>query len=133
MTNELFWLTATITATALYANPYVIHRSNKLGAKRALGNPTPSDDLEMDQWAQRAKRAHLNACENLVLFAPAVLAVSLLSLNSPLTGFACMVYFWARLAHYFIYMAGFAVARTVAHAIGSLALFALLLRLFGIL
>lgn len=132
MTGEIFWLTATLTTTALYSYPYVIHRSSKLGPKRALGNPAPGDDLEMDAWAQRAKRAHANACENLVLFAPAVLAVQLLNLNSPLTAMACMVYFWARLAHYLIYIAGLPLARTIAHVIGSLALVLLLLRLFGV-
>lgn len=133
MTNDLFWLAATVLTTGLFAFPYVIHRSARLGPARAFGNPAPGDDATMADWAQRAKRAHLNSVENLILFAPSVLAVHAAGLSSTLTVAACLVYCMARIVHYAVYAAGIPVARTLAHFVSLIAVAALLLRLFGLL
>ncbi len=79
------------------------------GANQAVGLPTLAGNREglpeITGWAGRAKRAHLNMIENLVLFAALVLiAVTAGKANV----------FWARLAYAVIYVAGIAWLRTVA-------------------
>ena len=45
---------------------------------------------------------------------------------------ACIVYFWARLAHYVVYTMGIPVARTLTFTVGWLAQAALVLAIFRI-
>src|SRR5207248_6624010 len=70
-----------------------------------------SDLLPQSTWAERQMRAHANAVENLVIFAPLVLVAHALSISTGATVFACALYFWARLAHYIIYKIGRASCR----------------------
>lgn len=116
--TDLQWLAATILLTLFSAFPYVIQRTLKIGLPRALGNPGADDNAEMAPWAQRAKRAHANAIENLVAFAPALLAAHLHNPQAPGLATAAQVYFFARLAHYAVYAGGVPGARTLAYAVG---------------
>jgi uncharacterized MAPEG superfamily protein len=110
--------------------PYVLDRFVKLGIPRTLGNPKPSDIDEQSAWASRAKHAHANAVENLVVFAPlALLAVHVGLGAAPLVTGACATYFFARLAHYVMYAVGVPVMRTVAFLAGFGAQAALLVAL----
>ena len=45
-----------------------------------------------------------------------LLAAQLLSIATPITGFACALYFWSRLAHVIVYTLGIPVLRTLAFA-----------------
>ena len=128
MTEELYWLTLTILMTALFWLPYVLNRMMVRGLMGAMANPS-SDDKPEAAWAIRAHAAHNNAVENLVLFAPLVLATQILGVGTPLTATMCMVYFLARLAHYVIYLMGIPVARTLAFAIAFIAEIVLALNL----
>ena len=58
-------------------------------------------------------RAHANAVENLVIFAPLVLVAHALSISTGATVFACALYFWARLVYIPVYAAGIPVLRTL--------------------
>ena len=78
-------------------------------------------------------RAHTNAVENLVIFAPLVLALHATGASTPVTAGACTVYFFARLAHYVIYTLGLPLLRTLAFAIGFVAQMVLALALFQII
>jgi uncharacterized MAPEG superfamily protein len=51
--------------------------------------------------------------------------------GAPVTAFACMLYFWSRVAHAVIYTMGAPLLRTIAFLIGFGAQTTLLLRLFG--
>jgi len=113
MSNELYWLSLTLAVTALLAFPYVLNRIAVRGLVGAMSNPAP-DDIPLAPWAQRAQRAHTNAIENLVIFAPAVLAIQLLNRGDSLTAMACALFFFARLVHYVVYTAGIPVLRTLA-------------------
>lgn len=117
MSRELFWLTLTLGATALFVFPHVLNRLAVRGIGGVLANPLP-DDKPLAPWAQRAQRAHANAIENLVVFAPAVLAVHLLSLGNAGTATACAVYFTARVLHYLAYTTGIVGVRTLAYLAG---------------
>ena len=65
-------------------------------------------------WAGRAKRAHLNMVENLVLFAALVLIAAAAGKANATTATGAMIFFWARLAYAIIYVAGIPWLRTVA-------------------
>lgn len=131
MSQELFWLALTVGLTALFCLPYVLNRVAVRGLGGTLANPLPTDKPLAD-WAQRAQRAHANATENLVMFAPAVLAVHALGKADKLTAMACTVYFFARLVHYLVYTLGIPGARTLAWTAGWLATLVLVARVLGL-
>ena len=88
------------------------------GANQAVGLPTLAGNREglpeLKGWAGRAKRAHLNMVENLVLFAALVLIAAAAGKANAMTAMGAMIFFWARLAYAVIYVAGIAWLRTAA-------------------
>jgi uncharacterized MAPEG superfamily protein len=131
MSHELFWLVMTAAMTGLMWIPYILDRVMVRGLMPALANPSP-DAKPQSPWAQRLMAAHVNAVENLVVFAPLVLATQDLNVNlaTPTTTLACQLYFWSRLAHAAVYTAGFPVLRTLAFLGGFVAQAMLVLALF---
>jgi uncharacterized MAPEG superfamily protein len=130
MTPELTWLALTATLTALLWVPYILQLIVQLGPIAAIWDPTGAHPHDAD-WALRAKRAHYNAVENLVVFAPLVLLVVLTGKADALTATAAAVYFYARAAHYVIHVLALPVIRTVAFLIGWGCQMVFALRLFG--
>jgi uncharacterized MAPEG superfamily protein len=130
MSTELYWLTLTVILTGLLWVPYILDRIMVRGLMGALANPSPGD-APQSPWAQRLQRAHVNAVENLVIFAALVLTLQVMRHSTMSTAIACAVYFWARLAHALIYWAGIPVLRTLAFAVGFVAQVALVLAVFG--
>jgi len=126
MTTELYWLTLTLLMTALFWLPYLLDRLAVRGVAPALSDTKPESGSPHSLWAQRAIRAHSNAIENLMIFAPAVLVAHALSISTPVTRAAVVVYFFARLIHYLVYVTGVPVVRTLAFAVGWGAQIALL-------
>ncbi len=131
MTQELYWLTVTALMTGLLWVPYTLNRIAVLGLTGGMANPS-SDEKAKAPWAIRAKAAHYNAVENLVVFAPLVIATHILGLSNGMTITMCMTYFFARMAHYLVYTFGIAGARTVAFAVGLIAQVMLALHLLGL-
>ncbi len=129
---ELFWLTATTAFTALLWLPYITRFIGETGLGNALWDPTGEHPFRTP-WAQRAHRAHQNAVENLVVFAPLAIVVDLLSAGTPITAAAAGIYFAARVAHYVVYTLGLPVVRTVVFAIAWGCQIVLLLTLFQVL
>lgn len=121
MSTELYWMTLTVLMTALFWVPYVVDRYAVPGVWPALADTKPENDGPQSLWAQRAIRAHENAVENLAIFVPAVLAATALHVSTPVTRAAAVAYFFARLAHFFIYMFGVPVMRTLTFAVGWVA------------
>ena len=113
MSKEFFWLSLTLAVTALMTFPYVLNRVAVRGLWGTMNNPS-SNDAPLAPWAARAQCAHVNAVENLVLFAPAVIVVTMLNLGNASTTFACELYFFSRVIHYLVYTAGIPVLRTLA-------------------
>jgi uncharacterized MAPEG superfamily protein len=131
MSNELYWLSLTLAATALFWIPYVLNRIAVRGLMGTFANPSPGDQ-PLAPWAERAKNAHANAVESLVLFAPAVLAVQVLGRGDSLTTFACELYFYSRLAHYVVYATGIPVLRTLLFTSAWVGIVILVGRLLGV-
>jgi len=88
------------------------------GANQAVGLPTLAGNREglpdLTGWAGRAKRAHLNMIENLVLFTTLVLIAAAAGKANAMTAMGAMIFFWGRLAYAVIYLAGVAWLRTAA-------------------
>jgi uncharacterized MAPEG superfamily protein len=118
VTTELYWLTLTVLMTALFWVPYILDRLFVRGVWPALSDTKPEGGGPHSLWAQRAIRAHQNAVENLAIFVPAVLIAHLLNISTPATRMTVVIYFLARLVHFFVYLAGIPVVRTLAFAVG---------------
>lgn len=118
MNTELYWLTLTVALTAFLWVPYIINRVRELGPPPLNWFPLP-DPPPKAKWAERAMRAHHNAIENLIIFAPLVILIHLSGTNSPATEWACMIYFFTRLGHYAFSILGFPIPlRTIAFLVG---------------
>lgn len=114
---ELYWLVLTIILTALLWVPYILQLVVQLGPVQAIWDPTGAHPHDQD-WALRAKRAHYNAVENLVVFAPLVILVAMTDVGTSLTQSAAAIYFFARLAHYILHVFAVPVLRTVVFVVG---------------
>jgi uncharacterized MAPEG superfamily protein len=112
LTPELTWLAIIATSTALMWVPYVLESFVSRGVLATMGNPGLNDPPAAD-WADRAKRAHVNAVANLAVFAPLVVVAALAGISTPATALAAKVYVAARLAHYIVYAAGIPIIRTL--------------------
>jgi len=130
LTTELYWLTAVTVLTGLLWVPYILQLIGQMGMIGALWDAEGAHPHEAP-WAQRAKRAHYNAVENLAVFAPLTLLVVGLGLNDGVTAGAAVIYFWTRLAHFLIYLVGLPVVRTLAFAVGVGCQMAMAGRLLG--
>jgi len=89
----------------------------------------PEDPKPLAAWAQRMKAAHYNAVENLVVFATLVLTLNAAGVSNETTVMACIVYFWARLAHYIVYAAGIPWLRTLSYTVSWFCIVALIVQL----
>ena len=116
MTPELTKLTWVLALNAVIWIPYILNQIMVRGLVDAVGYPESPKPLSA--WADRAKKAHYNAVENLVVFAAAVLALNAIGISNDTTVLACTVYFWARLVHYIVYTAGIPWLRTLSYAVG---------------
>lgn len=119
MKSEIFWLSITAMMTGVMFAPYVLDRFMVRGIMGTLANPGP-DDKPQSAWAQRAQRAHMNAVENLVVFAALVAAAQFAGVSTHLTVVGCIIYFWSRLVHYIVYTLGIPGLRTLAFLGGVL-------------
>ena len=131
LSTELFWLVLTLLMTALMWLPYIINRMLEQGIAAAIWDPY-GDTSTTVAWADRMMRAHHNAVENLVVFAPLVIAVQLTGSHSASTASACMVYFFARLLHYLAFSFAVPVLRVVTFLTGFAMQLLLALALLGI-
>lgn len=118
MKQEIFWLGLILHSTAVMWMPYILCAFATWGLGKTL---TYREDVPpLAAWAQRAKKAHANAIENLALLAPATLAYLFLS-GGTSTGeiVPCLqIYLGARVGHYVLYIANVPFGRTVTFLIG---------------
>lgn len=89
-----------------------------MGANQQVGLPALAGNREglpeLTGWAGRAKRAHLNMIENMVLFTALVLIAQVAGKADAMTTMGAAIFFWARLVYAGIYLAGISWVRTVA-------------------
>jgi uncharacterized MAPEG superfamily protein len=119
MKPELFYLALVTALTGLLWVPYVLDRLAVRGLMDAVGYP--DNPKPQSPWAQRLMKAHANAVENLVVFAPLVLLAQALGVSGPAIGLSAAVYFWARVVHALSYTLAVPWVRTLAFTAGFLA------------
>jgi hypothetical protein len=85
------------------------------GAFHVLGYPESPPVLP--RWAERAKRAHVNMAENLAPFAALVLVAHLTQSANSTTALGAAIFFWARLVHAIVFIAGVPWVRTLAFTV----------------
>ncbi len=117
MTTELYWLTLSILLTATLWIPYILNRLIEQGFFNGLWDPD-GDKATQIAWADRLMNAHENAVENLVIFAPLVIIIHILNMNTEYTALASIVYFFARLAHVVLFTLRVPVLRIIAFLSG---------------
>lgn len=117
LSPEVFWLAATAVATALMWLPHILWLIGDKGLVPALMDGEHDIDYRAP-WAARARRAHLNAVENLAVFAALVVAVELSGAGSGATATATAIFFFSRLAHFAVYCAGLPFVRTLLFGVG---------------
>ena len=118
MKTELLYLALVTAFTGLLWFPYVLDRTKGWGLADTVGYPTNPKPL--DPWAERLRKAHANAVENLVIFAPLVLVANAMGMTGGAIATAAMVYFWARVLHAVAYAAAWPWIRTLAFTAGWL-------------
>lgn len=116
-TPEIEYLVYTVLLTGTLWVPVIANRILEQGLWKALKHPqaeVPPKSL----WGKRAVRAHMNGVENLVIFAPLVLAVVFSERSSDLTADLVLGFFALRVAHYLAYMFAVPLIRTVLFVCG---------------
>ena len=117
MKSELFWAVLVALMTSVMWAPHILQRIIEMKPYEAFRDPR-HDRPTAAPWAQRAIRAHSNAIENFAVFGFLVLALSMLHRETALTALAAQIYFWARLAHYFVYLFALPWLRTPIYLVG---------------
>lgn len=132
LSPELRYTAMTAALTGSLWMPIIVNRLREMGVWKALKNPEP-DVRPQAAWAYRLANAHRNAIENLVVFAPLALCVSLPGLGTATTASAAALFFWSRVAHALIYTFGVPLLRTIAFVLGFGAQATMGLRIFGVI
>lgn len=116
MNTELLYLTLNAILNGVMWIPYVIDRVMVSSLSESVGYP--KDPKPQSPWAQRLMKAHANAVENLVIFAVLILVARTIDVTNATIANACIVYFWARVAHAVTYTFGIPWIRTLSFAVG---------------
>ena len=91
------------------------------GAQSQLGLPMLAGNREdlpaVTGWGGRARRAHLNMLESLLVFAIVVLVAHVAGRANESTALGAMLFFWGRVAYAIIYVVGLPWLRTAAWAV----------------
>ena len=119
MKTELLYLVWVTVLTGVMWIPYILDRIAVWGLTEAVGYP--ENPKPQSAWARRMMKAHVNAVENLAIFATLVLAAQVANVTNNVTATACVVYFWARVVHLGAYTLAVPWVRTLAFAVGFFA------------
>jgi len=120
MSVDLRYLAYTALLTAALWIPYIVAQVQANGFLTPANylDPTPR---KVALWGQRAYRAHLNAVEAFAPFAALVLIAQVAGKANGMTAFWAMAFFWLRLVHAIVYLAGFPFIRTLVFTLGFVA------------
>ena len=71
-------------------------------------------ELAVPGWTKRAVQAHLNLIESLAPFAIFVIVAHISGKANEVTALGSTIFFWGRVAHLIVYVAGIVYLRTLA-------------------
>jgi uncharacterized MAPEG superfamily protein len=119
MSPDLRYLAYTALLTACLWIPYV---ASQLVTN---GFPKPADYIDptlrdLPDWGRRADRTYVNAVETFAPFAALVILAQVTGKADAMTAFWAMAYFWLRVAHAAVYLAGWPYVRTLVFVFGWL-------------
>lgn len=115
--NLLLWSAALALVLALVS---VLGAMPEVGLKTLAGN---RENLpEIPGWGGRARRAHRNLLESLVLFAILTLTAKAAGISTPQTVLGAQLFLWGRVAHAAIYIIGLPWVRTLAWVVSVVGL-----------
>ena len=120
MKAELLYLAWTSVLCLLLWLPYIGAAVAKYGFLKAADYKVPPA-RDLPAWANRAHRTHLNLVENLPSFAALVLIAHALGVSNSITAAAAAVFFWSRLLHAAVHIAGTPYLRTPVFTVGWIA------------
>lgn len=128
MTPDLTYLVWSAILCLVLAVVPVLGALGLVGLPKLAGN---RDDMPaIEGWTGRAMRAHRNLLENLILFAILVLVAHVTKRADATTALGAMIFFWARVVHAVVYIAGLPWVRTAAWGISVAGLLMIASRLF---
>ena len=111
ISSEIYYLILVTFFCGLLWIPYVMERFFRIGIKETCGYG--EKNINIPQWASRAKLAHVNLIENLPLFAILIIIITFQDYNNQLTETGSIIFFYSRIFHYFIYVFGVPYFRTL--------------------
>lgn len=124
METTLYYLGLSGVLTVLLWTPYILARLFLWGLPTFLNNYPegfPEKQPEQPLWAARAQRAHLNMVETMPAFIAVVVAALFLPSEHQMIGQTVAtwaeVFFFARLLHAVVYIAGIPYLRTPVYLI----------------
>lgn len=113
MTTDMIMLIASAALCILLALPYTLGFIATRGLLTVAGNR--EDFPAGTGWIGRSHRAHLNMVENLMPFAALVLAAAATGKADAWTALGAQVFFYSRVSHAVVYIAGVPWLRTLAY------------------
>ena len=128
MTPDLKYLLLSVLLTAVQVLIAAAAANQVVGLPTLAGN---RDGLpEYKGFAGRAKRAHLNMVENMVLFTALVLIAAVAGKANATTAMGAMIFFWARLVYALVYLIGVPWLRTVVWFVSVIGMVMIAVQLF---
>jgi uncharacterized MAPEG superfamily protein len=105
-----------------------------LAAQAAVGLPMLAGNREVPPaltgFAGRARRAHRNMLESLPLFIALVLVAQIAGKGNAMTLLGAQLFFWGRLGHWLIYLAGIPWLRTLAWVVSVIGMVLIFLQVW---
>jgi len=128
MSPDLKYLLFSVVLTAVQMLIAAAAANQVVGLTRLAGN---RDGMpEYTGLAGRAKRAHLNMLENMVLFTALVLIAAVAGKANATTAMGAMIFFWARLVYALVYLIGVPWLRTVVWFVSVIGMVMIAVQLF---
>ena len=124
MTTELTYLFLSTLLLSVAWIPHIVGQVMTSGLLTADDYTNLRQQSDFPAWVRRANRAHVNLVEQFGAFATLVLIAHSLEITSGTMALAAAVFFWARVAHFIVFIAGIGIlmARTVIFTIAWLAI-----------
>ena len=124
MTPELTYLFLSALLLAVAWIPHIVGQVMVGGLLTVDDYKNLREQSDFPAWVRRANRAHINLVEQFGAFAALVLMAHTLDVTSSTMVLAAAVFFWARIAHFVVFMSGIGIlmARTLIFTVAWLAI-----------
>jgi uncharacterized MAPEG superfamily protein len=129
MTTDLLMLVWSAVLCVVLFLPYILARIMTWGLVETVGYPKDPPTLPL--WAQRAYRTHLNMVENLAPFTALLFVAHQVGAVNGTVTLGAQIFFWSRVVHAVVFIAGIPWVRTLAFAGGVVGMVMILLQILA--